>query len=285
MSLQSHLCGALAALALFVVSSAHAQPAESSHYRIQAQIHPATGAMQVELDMHAIPLESTSELTFLLHADLQVASVNGANLESFNVAPYDWPDAPHLKHISAVTLHLREPAGPDRPVALQWRYGGVLQDDHMEMGSAAMTAHWMELPAEAVWVPMWPDGRALFTWQATVELPEEYEMVTAGQAVRRGNRWELFGTKPSVDVPLIASDRMQTREFVAEGGVVVRVHHAGSDDALADFVAHHAPDIVSRHGAGTTSSTSPLLSTSAGLKWAGSTATRNLTAALPAPGR
>ena len=230
-----------------LLAASPAAAAEPGHYTVHARIEPASGAMQVTLDMRLPPQGGTRELAFLLHRDLTVESVQGDALETFSTAHYEWPGAPHLQHIQQVSLGLRESAA-DEPIVLRWRYGGELRDDHLEMGQAAMTAHWMELPAEALWVPMNPDpANGQYTWNATVELPDGYTLVTAGHESRDGERWELASTEPSLDLPLIASDRMQQRTATVEGGVTVTVHHAGSDPSLVDYVARHATDIVERY--------------------------------------
>lgn len=236
-----------ALLALLVLPAVHVAAADLGHRHVEARIDPTTGDMQVALDMTTVPLEATSELTFLLHADLEVDSLVGEALAGFSVEPYAWPDAPHLKHIAQVTVRLHEPVAPGQPVSLQWQYGGTLHDDHIEMGQAAMTPHWMELPGEALWVPMIPDVRQRYTWTASVELPEGYDLVATGGETQHGTHWKLVSNEPSIDMPLIASDRMQRHEAVADGGVTVTVHHAGSDEALVDYVATHATEIVSRY--------------------------------------
>ncbi len=237
-------------LALLSIPASHATAAtQHGHYRVQAQIDPRSGDMQVVLDMAVRPDAGARELSFLLHGDLAVQSLEGDTLEAFEVAPYEWPGAPHLQHIAQVTVNLQEPAAEGQPVSLQWRYGGTMQDDHIEMGQAAMTPHWMELPAEALWVPMLPDPSKQFTWEATVELPEGYRLVAAGEETRHGTRWELASNKPSIDIALIASDRMQSREALVDGGITVNVHHGGSDKALVDYVTRHATGIVGRYRA------------------------------------
>lgn len=239
---------ALILLALLSIPAAQAAaPLQPAHYDVQAQIDPASGEMQVSLDMDLRPGPDQREISFLLHADLQLQSLEGDALDAFEVAPYEWPGAPHLEHITQVTVTLGESATAGQPVALQWRYGGTLQDDHIEMGQAAMTPHWMELPAEALWVPLESNARLRFTWQAAVELPEDYQLVGTGPELRDGNRWELSSTQPSIDIPLIASDRLQSRESVLEGGITVRVHHDASDESLVDYVSRHATEVVSRY--------------------------------------
>lgn len=94
-----------------------------------------------------------------------------------------------------------------------------------------------------MWIPILASLRERFAFEATVEVPEGYEVVSTGEVRKEGSRRRVRSSVPGPDVPLIVSDRLleETREGK---GVPVTVYHGGAPDSVVSFVADQATCIT-----------------------------------------
>ena len=217
------------------------------HYRVDARIEPATGRIDVDLAMRWVPESPTDTLTFLLHRDLGRPTVESDAVAAVDVEPelrFLEPFDADTSHTNRVTVALARTATPGNPVELRWSYGGTLLNEHVRLGASLVTPHWIELQIGALWVPVARSLQEPFTYEAAVELPEGFEMVSVGAVEREGDTHRLRSTAPLPSVPIVASDRFRSVRPRADGPAVT-VRHAGAADSLVTFVAGHAGRLLS----------------------------------------
>lgn len=225
--------------------------ADANHYRVDARIEPSTGRVDVELDMRWLPAEGTDTLSFFLHRDLGRPAVEGDAVAGVEVEPYGrFAQAfnSDTSYTNRVSVALSETATPDEPVVLRWSYGGTLATDRIRLGGSAVTPHWVELQIGSLWVPVGASLREQFTFDAEVELPEGFEVVSSGPVERDGTIHRIRSTVLNPDVPVIASDRFQNLRREGEGpSPSVSVYHTGAADSVITFMADHAEQLLARY--------------------------------------
>ena len=221
-------------------------PTDTTHYQVDAEIDPASGRFDVTVDVHFVPRRPADTLRFLLHEDLEIQNLSSAAVEGHTTSPWRMGGRDSL-FTSVVTIPLTRTATPEAPVSLSWTYSGQIPNDHFPpFGGPAVTPHWVELPVEAMWIPVHASLGTRFTFDATVRLPEGYDVVSVGTVQKGSDAWHVTSTTPGPDVPLLISDRMQSVRHT-EGPVPVTVYHAGAPDSLRQFVADRAAEIVDRY--------------------------------------
>ncbi len=222
-----------------------APPSDTTHYAIDAQIQPATGQFDVAVDMRFVPRAPTDTLRFLLHDGMTIEELASPAAGAPTTRPWRIGGADTV-HTKIVTVPLTRTASPSDPVSLSWTYAGRLQNDQLKIGGPVVSPHWIELPVEAMWVPIHTSFQARFTFDATLDLPDDFEVVSTGQVRDTASGWRITSTVPGPDVPVIASDRLQAVR-PASGAGAVTVYHAGAPDSLTGFVAAHASQVVDRY--------------------------------------
>lgn len=240
----------LAVLTLLAAAPVQGQsasaPPDTTHYRVDAEIDPASGRFDVTVDVHFVPSRPADTLRFLLHEDLEIQDLSSPAMEEYATSPWQMGGRDSL-FTRVITIPLIRTATPQSPVSLSWTYAGQIPNDHFPpFGGPAVTPHWVELPVEAMWVPVHASLRQRFTFDARVRLPEGYDIVSVGTVRKGSGAWHVESTVPGPDVPLLISDRMQSVRHT-DGPVPVTVYHAGAPDSIRQFVAGRAAGIVDRY--------------------------------------
>ncbi len=218
----------------------------ATHYQIDAEIHPESGRFDVQVEMQFVPQAPTDTLRFLLHQDLALQTLNAPLAGDYRTKPWR-VESPDSLFTTVYTLPLARTATPENPVSLTWTYGGRLQTDRFPpFGGPAVTPHWIELPLEAMWVPVHASFRTRFTFDATLDLPKDYEVISTGTIRKNSAGWRIASTVPTPDVPVIISDRLQSTTHTS-GGLSVTLYHAGAPDSVRSFVANRTARIVDRY--------------------------------------
>lgn len=218
----------------------------TTHYQIDAQIRPDSSHFDVSVDMRFVPEAPTDTLRFLLHDALKLGALTGPAVNGYSTSPWRFGGADTL-HTKVLTIPLTRTATPSDPVSVSWIYGGRLPGEQIPgIGGAVISAQWIELPVEAMWVPVHASLRERFTFDATVDVPEGYEVVSTGAIQETSSGWHIRSTVPGPDVPLVISNQMQVQER-SGGDIPVSVHHAGAPDSLVAFVAERAAQILGRY--------------------------------------
>ncbi len=221
-------------------------PDSTTHYQVDAQIRPASGQFDVAVDMRFIPRAPTDTLRFLLHDAFELEGLTSSAVDGYSTSPWRLGGEDTL-HTKVVTVPLTRTARPDDPVAMAWQYAGRLQSEQIPgIGGAVVTPHWTELPIEAMWVPVEASLSKRFTFDATLDLPDGYEVVSPGALQETADGWRVQSPVPGPDVPLVLSDQMQAREGTY-GAVPVTVYHGGAPDSVTTFVAESASQILDRY--------------------------------------
>jgi hypothetical protein len=227
-------------------SEASAPPGDTTHYRIDATIHPESGQFDVRVRMEFVPRRPTDTLRFLLHEDLSLQNLDGPLADDYRTRPWEFGGRDSL-FTTVVTLPLSRKGKPTDPVSLTWAYEGQLQTERFPpLGGPVVTPHWIELPLEAMWVPIAASLRQRFTFDATLDLPDGYEVVSTGTIQKNGAGWRVASTVPTPDVPLIISDRLRSTTHMS-GPLSVTLSHAGAPDSLQSFVSDRTTRIVDRY--------------------------------------
>lgn len=218
----------------------------TTHYKVDAHIEPNIGHFDVTVKMHFVPEATTDTLRFLLHDDLAVEELRSPHVNDYETSPWQFGERDSL-HTKVVTVPLTQSASPSNPLTLTWTYKGELENGKLPtLGGAVVSRHWTELPFEAMWLPIAASLRQRFTFEATVDLPEGYTLVSCGPAKNTSAGWYVQSRIPGPDVPLIISDQMKQRKR-SEGGPPVSVYHAGAPDSTVTFVADSAVEILNRY--------------------------------------
>ncbi len=221
-------------------------PDSTTHYRVDAEIKPASGQFEVSIDMRFVPDESTDTLQFLLHDSFKLDELKGQAVENYSTSPWRFGGKDTV-HTKIITVALARTANPSDPVSLTWKYGGQLRNEQIPaIGGAVVSEHWTELPFEAIWIPQEASIGHRFTFEATIDLPENYELVSTGKLAETAEGWHIQSAIPGPDLPLVISDQMQKREF-SKGSLPVTVYHGGAPDSLTTFVAERAGQILDRY--------------------------------------
>jgi len=222
-----------------------APPSDTTHYTIDAHIQPATGQFDVAVDMRFVPRAPTDTLRFLLHDAMKIEELASPAAGAPTTRPWRIGGADTV-HTKIVTVPLTRTASPSHPVSLSWTYAGHLPNDQLKIGGPVVSPHWIELPVEAMWVPIHTSFQARFTFDAVLDLPDGFEVVSTGRVRDTASGWRIESTVPGPDVPVIASDRL--RAVTPETGTgAVTVYHAGAPDSVTGFVAEHASQVVDRY--------------------------------------
>jgi len=222
-----------------------ASPTDTSHYAVDADIRPASGRFDVTVDQHYVPKRPTDTLRFLLHENLHLQKITSPAIDGYETS--SWKMGGRDVHTKIVTISLNRTATPSNPVPLTWAYEGRLTTDQFpSFGGPVVSSHWVELPVESMWVPVHASLRTRFTFDATIDVPKGYEVVSTGTIRKQDGDWHISSQIPTPDVPLVISDQMQstTRET---NGIPITVYHAGAPDAVHAFVAERGTDILGRY--------------------------------------
>lgn len=218
----------------------------TTHYQIDAQIRPDSSHFDVSVDMRFVPEAPTDTLRFLLHDAFKLRALTGPAVDGYSTSPWRFGGEDTL-HTKVLTVPLTSTATPSDPVSVSWKYGGRLPVEQIPgIGGAVISPHWMELPVEAMWVPVHASLRERFTFDAKLDVPEGYEIVSTGAIQESSSGWHIRSTVPGPDVPLVISDQMQVQERT-EGDIPVSVYHGGAPDSLTAFVAESAAQILDRY--------------------------------------
>lgn len=221
-------------------------PDRTTHYQIDAQIHPDSGQFDVVVDMRFVPGAPTDTLRFLLHDALTLQTLTASAVDGYSTSPWRLGGADTL-HTKVVTVPLTRTATPGDPVSISWQYAGRLQNEQVPgIGGAVVSPRWMELPIEAMWVPVHASLGKRFTFDAALDLPDGYEVVSTGVLQETSTGWRIQSPVPGPDVPLVISDQMQVRACT-EGAMPVSVYHGGAPDSVTSFVAEQAGQILDRY--------------------------------------
>lgn len=222
-----------------------APPPDTTHYHIDAEIQPESGLFNVQVEMHFVPQSPTDTLRFLLHEDLDIQNLGGP-VGDYRRTPWRIGGRDSL-FTTVVALPLSRKATPSDPVSLTWQYDGHLQTKRFSgLGGSAVTPHWIELPVESMWVPVQASLRKRFTFDATLELPDRYEVVSTGTIQQNEADWQIESTVPGPDVPVFISDQMESTTYTQDA-LSVTLYHAGAPDSVREFVTDHTTRIVDRY--------------------------------------
>lgn len=218
----------------------------TTHYRVDAQIQPTSGQFDVAVDMRFVPEAPTDTLRFLLHDAFDLEALTASAVDGYSTNPWRLGGKDTL-HTDVVTIPLTRTATPDDPVSISWTYAGRLQNDLIPgIGGAVVTPHWMELPIEAMWIPVHASLGKRFTFDAALDLPDGYKVVSTGSMQNTASGWRVRTTVPEPDVPLVISDQMQVRKRT-KGAMPVSVYHGGAPDSAMTFVAESAAQVLDRY--------------------------------------
>ncbi len=227
-------------LALGIASSTAAQP---NHYEIDARIDPSTGETQAHLVMSLGFDNPVDTLAFLLHGDLEITSIEAPGLLDFHRADFQIPGS-DFKHLTRVELDFEDRA---ESFQITWQYSGNLLDEHIEMGQAAITEQWMELPIEAMWVPFEESMRLRFAFDARIHLPDGFDLLSTGQVQKDSSSWQIKSSVPGPDVPLIASSDMRIERYARGEATPIEIYHAGSGKELVNYIGEHTAAMIDRY--------------------------------------
>ncbi len=220
-------------------------PDSTTHYKVKAQIQPDSGQFNVTIDMRFVPDKPSDTLRFLLHDALKLEALTGSAVDGYATNPWHFGGEDTL-HTKVVTVPLTRTATSSNPIAVSWKYDGQIQNEQIPgIGGAVITPHWIELPIETMWVTVHASIKR-FTFEAQLDLPENYEVVSTGSLEKTSTGWYIQSNEPGPDVPLIISDQMQTQKYTS-GAVPVTVYHSGAPDSLTSFVADRTGQILNHY--------------------------------------
>jgi aminopeptidase N len=218
----------------------------TTHYRIDARIRPDSSHFDVAIEMRFVPEAPTDTLRFLLHDALKLQTLTASAVDGYSTRPWRLGGEDTL-HTNVVTVPLTRTATPSDPVAVTWEYAGRLPNEQLPgIGGAVVSPHWTELPIEAMWVPVHASISKRFTFDAMLDVPDGYEVVSTGSVEAASAGWRIRSAVPGPDVPLVISDRMAVRERMEEG-LPVSVYHGGAPDSVTTFVAESATQVLDRY--------------------------------------
>lgn len=221
-------------------------PDSTTHYQVDAQIRPNSGQFDVSINMQFIPDKPVDTLRFLLHDAFKLEELSGSTVDGYSTSPWHFGGEDTV-HTKIVTIPLAQTVTLSDTVNISWKYAGQLQNEQIPgIGGAVITPHWIELPIEAMWVPVDASISKRFTFEAKLDLPENYEVVSTGSLQKTSSGWHITSPIPGPDIPLIISDKMQVQKHTA-GAIPVTVYHGGAADSLTSFVADQTGQILNHY--------------------------------------
>lgn len=167
-------------------------------------------------------------------------------MDNYSTSPWHFGGEDTV-HTKVVSISFSNTVAPPEQVSISWKYTGRLPNEQIpNIGGAVVTPHWTELPLEAMWIPVHASIKKRFTFDAKIDLPKNYEIVSTGVIGETDSVWHIQSPVPGPDVPLIISDQMQKQSYT-NGEVPLTVYHGGAPDSLTSFVAERTGEILDRY--------------------------------------
>ncbi len=141
--------------------------------------------------MEIVADEPTGRVELLLNNALEFRRFEASDGASPKVERGITISGQALPKTQRVDLQLAKPLVKGERLRLTFAYAGRLTTSDIEIGRGVVSPGWSELTLEALWYPVWlkePIVRSV----VNLELPEAYEVVGPGEAVRTAaGRWRL----------------------------------------------------------------------------------------------
>lgn len=186
-------CSGCAADKRNVVSS----PADLANiYTLDVDLDPKSAFLDVSGTIEIVADGPTSEAAFLLNGGLDVAQFepdmaatttteHGVALESFA-----------MPNTQEITLRFDEPLVRGDRVTIDVAYSGTIRPETIEFGGGLVSEDWVELSLGSLWYPSW-EGEWLIRPRISLTIPDEYDVIGPGQAVREADgTWTLDPGEP-----------------------------------------------------------------------------------------
>lgn len=229
-------------------SSVHI-PTDKHHYQVNAEIEPATGRIEVETTLHWISEKPKDTLRLMLHRDLgkpMVESKAVAHYYTETVNRFARAFKSDTSFTNRIVLVFNNTIQPGERIKLDFSYEGNLKTGRIRLGGSVITPEWTELQVGALWLPTGESLRDLFTYDANIKLPENYELVGNGTIRHKDDRFYIRSTVPGPDLPIVISDRFQHTQYDEEEGKVT-IYHAGTADSVVTFISDHTKWLLNRY--------------------------------------
>jgi len=185
----------------------------------------------------------------LLHRDFGEPAIQSGTVTDYYTEPvqrYAKAFKAEESYTNRIVAVLNETAQPGERIPLKFSYNGRLKTEHIRLGGSVISPHWTELQIGAVWLPVGESLRNLFTYEADITLPDNYELVGGGLVNRHGNTFQIRSVAAGPDLPVVISDQFLQKSTKADGAEV-DIYHAGAADTVVSFISKHTGQLVTRY--------------------------------------
>jgi len=221
---------------------------EHTFLQLNVKLDPLIGKLSVtgNIDFHVNREASTLE--FLLHRDLEISELCGANIDSYVLTP-GVEVSPFSPEAAILKVKLKHPVFQDDRVSFSINYSGC-PGIITEYEVNRLTPEWVELGLYAPWFPL-PTGNVLFTYELVISMsPAKYDLVSSGavtkDTVDGRTCWFVRSVQPVSDIVLLAAPQI----FSSSAGSAERIEVLYTDrshEPVAGIIRDAADKLVDHY--------------------------------------
>ncbi|MFO7653763.1 MAG: M1 family aminopeptidase [Candidatus Krumholzibacteriia bacterium] len=219
-------------------------PVADVHYEIHLDVNPAarhvtaTGAVCL-----VVPPAGLDRVEFYLHRQLAVTRLEiGGEARAGDPLPVAGScrrdttvgEIRYMPEATRVVFTPARPLAPGQVVSVDFACVGTITV-WPEWNASVLGADWTEMGLYFPWFPFHPD-RTPFTYDLTVQAPDDVTVFAVGQGGRDGAGWRFRTVAPTTDIVVVAAPDLKVR--VPACGGMAGEGEPGEDVAVS--VVHHA---------------------------------------------
>ncbi len=184
---------------------------KQSNYQVNVSIDVGDRSLNVSGSFkHILWKKELDSVSFLVHSNMSFEQLESSIFQSVKEEPI--PDS-KLKRI--VFYDPKSPANREE-LWFDFMYEGQLKDEDMPWGIDRISADWVELSANSMWLPLVESFNVFSTVHAEVTLitEDDYKLVSSGEVTEtKANTFLIENDIPQLDFVIIASDDFAIQEY------------------------------------------------------------------------
>lgn len=209
---------AVVILASRVCFAAAAAPA-STHYTADLNVDPAAQTLTAKLRLDFIaPADSMKTLTFYLHRQLVITSLQSPDVKSWRVLA-EKPTLLGFGDSAPVQIELTRALNKGEAITLDFAYSGKVTQHTWPVNR--ISADLVEMGLYMPWFPL-NMGYGEFTSEVNLTIPREYRVAGYGEVSGGKGSWRIVRSTPTTDIVIMAG-RNLVRKTERAGGYEIEV--------------------------------------------------------------
>ena len=228
---------------LISISCQRQKKLSETHYSFELTINPTSQFIDASLNLEYVhPFNGTDSLSFLLHENLNIESVQGEQVESFvfdtiGNSPYQF-----TQEAGVLKVKLKEKISKNEIIDIKLKYSG-------NIGIVStwkinrITEDWVELGMYSPWFPYNP-GIEKFTFQTKLMIDNSYKVAGNGDVRKVENYWLLKSNLPVKDIIITASKSIKEKEIVVENFTLKLSSAVELSDSIILSIMNHSKKIL-----------------------------------------